>query len=394
MGERGPNTEHLYQRGRIWWCWYYDRDKQQVRCSTGTTDRKAARAKLAEWERIAADPNAQHSQTLNDCLHALLSSMPKETRERTLCFLQAKVKPLVAVLGHERPIATLADPAVGWTYIHARRRMATPRFNVCDRTIRRELRILKRALTMAKSKGRWSGDPQLLIPHDFKPAPTPKGDTISRQDALRAFPLLSPDSAAAAAFALATGAETSALHNALRADLPDDLKTCSEILLRGTKKQHRHAKVPIVTDEQRFLLAYTRKHAAGVDGKLFGNLHRLAHGLRGACLKLGITVVSPHDLRRSAGQWMVDLGVPIELVSKFMRHADSHITETIYASVRPENVRDRMIGDNYFCRSATTIPAGPSRPDGTCMRGSEATSLGPTPELGETRWSETSRSGC
>jgi hypothetical protein len=29
---------------------------------------------------------------------------------------------------------------------------------------------------------------------------------------------------------------------------------------------------------------------------------------------------------------MVDLGVPIELVSKFMRHTDTRTTERIYAS--------------------------------------------------------------
>ena len=40
---------------------------------------------------------------------------------------------------------------------------------------------------------------------------------------------------------------------------------------------------------------------------------------------------------------MVNIGVPIELVSKFMRHADTHITETIYASVRQEDVGDRIL---------------------------------------------------
>lgn len=129
-------------------------------------------------------------------------------------------------------------------------------------------------------------------------------------DAARIFPFLAPDVAAATAFALATGAELSALQNARREDIPEDLANCREILIRGTKNPRRHAPVPIVTDEQCTLLAYARAHAAGTDEKLFGNLHRLGKGLARACRRLGTTVVSAHDLRRSAGQWLIDIGTP------------------------------------------------------------------------------------
>ena len=60
-----------------------------------------------------------------------------------------------------------------------------------------------------------------------------------------------------------------------------------------------------------------------MDGKLFGNLHRMLKELKAACATEKIVPVSPHDLRRSAGRWMVDLSVPIELVSRFIRHADT-----------------------------------------------------------------------
>ena len=43
--------------------------------------------------------------------------------------------------------------------------------------------------------------------------------------------------------------------------------------------------------------------------------------LRTACIAEQIIAVSPHDQRRAAAQWMVDFGVPIELVSKLMRHS-------------------------------------------------------------------------
>ncbi len=78
----------------------------------------------------------------------------------------------------------------------------------------------------------------------------------------------------------------------------------------------------------------------------------------------GIKPVSPHDIRRSAGQWMVDLGVPIELVSKFMRHADTRITETVYASVQPQNVVDRILQaiDPRYTQSAQHRGKAPEVP--------------------------------
>jgi hypothetical protein len=37
------------------------------------------------------------------------------------------------------------------------------------------------------------------------------------------------------------------------------------------------------------------------------------------------------------------IGVPIELVSKFMRHTDTRATERIYASVQRRHLVDRML---------------------------------------------------
>src|SRR5580658_4779693 len=114
MGERGPNpnTEHLYRRGRVWWCWFYEHDGALVRRSTGSTDKKAARARLAEWEQAAANPDAHQDQTLNDCLQTLIADRRLRTGDDNVAFLEDKVKPLVTVLGHHRPISALRRTAV------------------------------------------------------------------------------------------------------------------------------------------------------------------------------------------------------------------------------------------------------------------------------------------
>jgi integrase len=345
MGKRGPKatTEHLYRRGKIWWCWYYDQNGERVRRSTATTDKAVARSRFSSWERAALDPHAEKLLTLNDCLRALLDERSACTGKQNIAFLDGKVKALVTVLGHELFVNTIRDSTIAWTYIDERRRMFVRKRPVGDRTIRRELVVLRAALALAKSRGRWAGDLDAVIPDDFTVPRAPKGDVLSRRDALRIFPHLAPDVAAATAFVLATGAELSALRRALKTDLPREIASCAEVLIRGTKNERRHAIVPVVTDEQRVLLEHVRKHARAPGDRLFGNVHRLIKGLRDACLTAKITVVSPHDLRRSAGQWMVDLGVPIELVSKFMRHADTRVTETIYASIKREDVGDRIL---------------------------------------------------
>lgn len=45
----------------------------------------------------------------------------------------------------------------------------------------------------------------------------------------------------------------------------------------------------------------------------------------------------------AAGQWLIDLGVPLELVSRVLGHADTRITETVYAKIKDEDVTDRML---------------------------------------------------
>ena len=381
MGARGPNpnAEHLYLREKIWWCWFYDHEGRRVRRSTGATDKKAARARLAGWERSAADPHAAAPQSLNDCLQTLLDDRRERTGSQNVQYLTTKAKALVTVFGHDLLIAAFRDDsALPWSYVDARRRMRGNKRSVSDRTIKRELGLLRMALALAKSRGAWSGDLDLIVPADFRPPPAPKGDHITREEAVRLFRHLTPDTAAATAFSLATGAEVQGLLRARRTDIPADFARCNAILVRGTKTAARHGLVPIVTDEQKVLLEYARRHAKGVGERLFGNLHRMLAELKAACLAEDVVVVSTHDLRRSAGQWMVDLGVPLELVSKFMRHANTLITETVYASVRPEDVRGRILEaiDPRYARQAraglqnvpvATIEAVPEPRDETVL---------------------------
>ncbi len=333
----------IYRRGNIWWCWYYDANGARIRRSTGASDKKAARVRLADWERQAADPTAQEPQSLNDCLQTLIEERQASTSEANVRFIEEKVRPLVTILGHDLPISAIRDTTTGRRYIEARRRLSARKKPPSDRTIERELEVLAMSLRLAKSHGRWAGDLDNIIPPDFHPSPPAKGDTITRREALKLFPKLTPNTAAAMAFALATGAERSALRRALRSDIPSELVDCVKIIVRGTKNEARYDDVPVVTDEQRILLAYAREHGQGADGMLFAPLDNFWRDLNLACLDMAVTSVSAHDLRRSAGQWMIDIGVPLEIVSRFLRHRDIATTQRWYAEIRDEDLADRLL---------------------------------------------------
>ncbi|MDZ7821530.1 MAG: site-specific integrase [Candidatus Marinimicrobia bacterium] len=58
-----------------------------------------------------------------------------------------------------------------------------------------------------------------------------------------------------------------------------------------------------------------------------------------ACKAAGIKS-SPHDLRRSAGAWLLQNGVPIYQVSRFLRHSSVTVTEKSYADLVKKNYSD------------------------------------------------------
>ena len=57
---------------------------------------------------------------------------------------------------------------------------------------------------------------------------------------------------------------------------------------------------------------------------------------------LDLPGISSHWLRRGAGYWALNNGVPIEIVSKFLGHASIRQTESVYAKLFPKTVAREM----------------------------------------------------
>jgi integrase len=335
---------HLRKRGKIWYGTVYVGGVAKER-STACTDKAAARTVLSGWEREAADPDrAATKATLNDALALMLDDRAARVHEGTgsadtVEFYRRKAGHLLRLMGHDFPVAKLKDGTHAWRYIDARRQEGAR-----PTTINKELITLRCALKLARERGHWRGDIDAVIPTTFEREYVPRDRSPSRADVLALLPHLYPDAAAALCFVVATSAESAALHDAMRSDVPAALDSSDlRVRIRGTKNSHRARLVPIVSDEQRLLLDYAMRHSEGREGKLFGPLSNFRREISDACKKAGVAQLSPHDLRRAAGQWLVDLGVPLELVSRMMGHASTRITEQVYAKVKDQDIADRVI---------------------------------------------------
>ena len=62
-------------------------------------------------------------------------------------------------------------------------------------------------------------------------------------------------------------------------------------------------------------------------------------GFNAAVERAGIEHCTPHDLRRTAGRFMAEAGVPIEEIAEYLGHTNPNITRSTYARFSPDYLR-------------------------------------------------------
>ena len=97
---------------------------------------------------------------------------------------------------------------------------------------------------------------------------------------------------------------------------------------------------PMTTEARKLLLkahkARTCQHVIEYGGKRVGSIDK-AFGR--TVERAGIEHCGPHDIRRSVGRWMVEDGVPMAEVSRYMGHTNTAVTERVYAVFSPTYLR-------------------------------------------------------
>ncbi|WP_425310554.1 tyrosine-type recombinase/integrase [Falsirhodobacter halotolerans] len=62
-------------------------------------------------------------------------------------------------------------------------------------------------------------------------------------------------------------------------------------------------------------------------------------GFNAAVKRAGIDHCTPHDLRRTAGRFMAEAGVPIEEIAQYLGHSNPNVTRSTYAKFSPDHLR-------------------------------------------------------
>lgn len=313
----------IYLRGRVYWAYYYDPTGEKIRFSCKTRDRKVAERVLRERERAAHDPSrpAQDAAPQVELIQAIeraISAPRRQPRSQaTLDYYRAKAGHLIRLLPEQLDELTYSCVE---DYIAQRRTEGA-----ADGTVYKELTVLRLTLKHARKRGELSKSWEELLP-DFGEGYQPKSTYLTKPQAARLLDRLAPFRAAPIAFMIATGARHAETFRAQPEDLPGD----GTALIRGSKTRSAWRVVPI---------AYPDWLRVNPPFEPWLNIRRDLHVV---CDALKIPRVSPNDLRRSTATWLLEDGVPLDLVAKILGHTTTAITGRTYARPDPASLR-RML---------------------------------------------------
>jgi integrase len=324
--------------------------------TTGSTSVKVASKLKERWELDASDPDHARTQTatLSEAIADFIKAIDEKIKAGKLAaetkrFYSQKLGHLVRVFealeGHKtceacdeaesglcskhyRPhLLHLVDQDAFDRLISVRRADG-----VEDTTIWKELGVFVQVMKRAKRSRKWRGDIDTLIPEDFEAGYVPRERWLTAAELQKLLAQLIPDRAARVAFIVATSAETSATDGAQREDLPENP---IDVLVRGTKREKRWRRVPVIKDWQRQLLAFVRKNAEGTGGSLFRPWGSDSRDLKVACERAGVEPCSPNDLRRTFSHWMRQERIPLEILAPMMGHVDTTMLQRVYGKLTP-----------------------------------------------------------
>ena len=277
------------------------KDRRKIARSTGTRDQAEAQTWLERFRAALDAPEQPERPTVASALDGYLAGR------------------LGAVVDHERLVhcARHLKRRMGWLTLdellpsHSRT-YATARAQdgAGPGTIGRELRALRTALAWAKGEKLVAQLPDVPIPVP----PAPRERWLTREDAATLIAAaVTPHIRLFIELALGTAARSGALKELTWDQV--DLAAGVIDFGRGTGNK-RKTVIPInpalvavlaeakTAAQSRYVIEYHGRRCASI-----------GRGFSAAVKRSGIAHCTPHDLRRTAGSWMLQAGLSIELVS-------------------------------------------------------------------------------
>jgi len=290
------------------------------------------RVRLAAWIEIAArDALRQlerqtHSSTgapknapthaLAEALEYLVSRSSSDAAPGTLRMYATKGGHGLRLLG-DRDTNTLQLDDVQ-EYINARLAEGAE-----PETVRKELSVLRKALTLAHARNLMRADPRLCFP-DFRAHSKTRDRYLTEAEFGSLLSALSPSRQLWVTMAVYTGTRFSELE-ALRWEEHIALES-RWIQIPGTKTAEAWRKVPIAEPLAEVLSRHWQP-----TGPVVAPWCNVRRDLAVACKAARIRPVTPNDLRRTFASWLKQAGVDSMVVAKLLGHTTSRMVELVYA---------------------------------------------------------------
>jgi integrase len=329
-------VEHLYKRGEVYWCWFYDARGICRRRSTKCRDRRAAAAVLFRLERQAqgaTDPATDAaSYTVDDAVNDFAEHGTLDVAPQTVRMYEERGGHLVRVLG---PLDVYQiDLATVGKYIKQRLDEGAAR-----ETVRKELVTLRRSFDFAKGAGKYIGDVRALIPK-FRVTYVPRTRWLREGEFRKLIAELDPHRQMWLLMAVYTGGRDSEI-DALEWQHVDWSRRT--VLLPGTKTAKARRLVPLHP-----VLSQVLAKSRQASGHIVGEWMNIRRDLERACDRAKIDPVTPNDLRRTYASWMKNAGVDSAVVAKLLGHASTKMVDLVYGRLDEATLQ----------RAALTLPGG------------------------------------
>jgi integrase len=207
-------------------------------------------------------------------------------------------------------------------------------WNCAPATINRKLGVLGAIVNRAKEK--WGVEvPDVQVKRHLKLAPEPRTRWITVEEADRLIMAAAPHLKPIIKCALLTGLRLGNIYS-LRWEQVDFKKKEINIRVKSKLPGRKLLTLPISDTMLNLLLEQEPKESGHVFLRRFKNtkgqglepvpMKGYKHSFRRACKVAGITDFHFHDLRHTAASWMIQNGVPLDVVQLILGHF--HISQT------------------------------------------------------------------
>jgi len=272
---------------------------------------------------------------VNDALALVLDEKRRTQADGTVNMYEQKAKNIRRLLG-DHDLATLKSADVK-AFIRAREAEVEPT------TVQKELVVLSQALKYARLEEWLPRSVDQIMPVKYSSKYEPRKEFVPLDKVWELVKKFPADRGAMIAFMIATGANLSEALHARRSHI--DLER-GVVFIDGTKRATRKRWVPIPPPNVE-LLKFVLANAPGED-ILFREWANIWRDLGHASTAVGLPRLSSNDLRRTFASHLVQAGVPLEKIAKWMGHASTVMVYRVYGRSTPE--ADKLLLDQYFTK--------------------------------------------